>query len=1650
MIPLLAFGLPSPEGALAQSVDLAATPAWTSEEVKLTLVVALGDIDVDGDLDLVCGNWDDNSTLYLNAGGILSPTPDWESERTDSTRSVALGDIDNDGDLDLVCGNWGQSNALYLNEGGVLSTTPAWRSHPASATFSIALGDVNDDGYLDLVCGNSGHRNALYLNEGGVLSTTPTWESQPFNRTRSVALGDVNGDGDLDLICGNWGQSNTLYLNEDGVLSTTPAWSSESAENTWGVVLGDINGDGDLDLVCGNSEQCDALYLNEGGGLSPTPAWSSELSALTHSIALGDLDGDGDLDLVCGDYNDSNVLYVNEGGMLSGTPAWSSELISATTSIALGDLDGDGDLDVFCGKPYQGNTLYLNECPALSTTPASSSDDPHLPTQSVALGDLDGDGDLDLVCGNSNQSNTVYKNEQDVAGKLEMTPFWSSEPSNDTYAVAFGDINGDGYLDLVCGNFMQKDVMYKNEGGIRLSPTPAWESERLEANHTYAVALGDIDGDGDLDLVCGRSIETDALYRNEAGALQTSPDWISEAAEGTYAVALGDVDGDGDLDLFCGSRHGQNHLYRNEEGVLSPSPTWWSGPNNVTHDIALGDIDGDGYLDLVCGNVTSNTLYLNDGGALPTLPDWYSDAEETTTAVALGDVDGDGDLDLVCGNANESNTLYRNDAGMLSRTPVAWSPEAINTNSIALGDLDGDGDLDLVCGNLNGASTFYVGLSSPVFKGDPLDPKNHLPNNGACLYSVRITALEENVQRIAFTALDVESDPVWIVPEYQFDGDPTFFPLDVDGPLGPFATSPAGIEHELTWDILRVSFDRRDVVLRLRAVSMPRSVSHIQYVAAYLKDVGRIIPRRPELTTSPSLLSFPTVTVGDTVSAVLTLFNSGTEPLSIESVVLPSTEMSLAGVQPPFNLGAGGSLGLTVNLEPRHELGVSGEIVIESNDPLTPTSAVAVETDIRALDIMSRLLVSEEEAPLGVDLTVLVTPADAVRVERGNVYYAIEGTEGFDSTPLGPLHEEFVAIIPGDHVTEAGLRYYIEVENSGVTNTDPPGAPYDSVFVVPVHVPVTVASSPQPTSGDDFLEGREIRVQLLPQEGTIVQGGSLHYRQGGETAYDVSSIETDVPRPFAIVPDSIVGSRGVEYWMEIHTLTSTLTDPAGDPVRNPHVIRTTVPRLSEGRSFPGNAYRMVSVPLDFGADFTGTLQALLSDQAPFGVYDPLRWRSFRWETSSGQYAELSPDEPAHIVKPGRAFWLISRQSNSIDTAPVQGTSTATDSAHWVKLSSGWNQIGNPFNFTVSWDAVLVDTLTADGAPVTLTMAEAESTVLEPPVGWTVNVGSYEYDVRLLQPFDGYWVRSTSALVLHIPPREAAPDSSRVVTSELARSDDLQAEDEWRIQIRAASGDARDPENFAGVTRGAMIGWDHYDRAEPPMVPGKALSLYFPHGDWGRSKGPYAADVRGDYQPFPASVAPELSRGELWGHVWRLDVAKNFSASRAGDGVLLEFVGIQDVPDGAAICLVDRHRLTVVDLNEDANYTFYLGEKDAISDENEARFILLVGSDAFIAEHDDQLPGLPRATVLHANSPNPFNPSTVICYDIARAGEIDLTIHDIAGSLVRRLHRGYRKPGRYEIAWDGRDEIGARASSGIYFSRLRTDHRTVCRKLVMLR
>ena len=647
-----------------------ATPTQMPPTAVPTQSVAVGDVDGDGDVDAVFGRSQGNA-LYLNdgTGTFIDVSASHMPPDADVGMAVALGDVDGDGDLDAVFAQrWSSSpggqDRLYLNDGSGRFTDVTASQMPVDTEQStdVAMVDVNGDGDLDLVFARTNlsvnvGQNRVYINDGSGVFSDESGTRMPSrsDNTECVAVGDVDGDGDPDLVFGNSLQ-NRLYLNDgagvfiDGTATRLPV----EADLTSAVALTDFDRDGDLDLIAANYwRQQSQLYLNDGTGafVDVTATHVPATVEKSNDVLVEDLDGDQDPDVVFANASQDR-LFVNDGTGVLSDPARHRMPRTAENNYAVvvGDVDRDGDSDILFAagapiSPFNGqrNRLYLNDGYGyFEDVSGRFMPDDEDETYALALGDVDGDGDLDLVAGNYGSPDRLSLN--DGTGRFRSVP-GAFPGTHSTMDVELGDVDGDGDLDAVFADFGQRGTrLFLNNGVGVFQDVTASNIPSVWMRRIRGIELGDVDADGDLDLVVGSygyfGGGPTRLFTNDGLGLFTDvtslqmPSVISNTAD----TALGDVDGDGDLDLVLAEDDywtlGRNRLLLNDgagtftEVTATQMPG--TGPGSMSRRVAIGDVDGDSDLDLVFTNrYTRSVLYLNNGIG------WFSRSVERPAAVHL-------------------------------------------------------------------------------------------------------------------------------------------------------------------------------------------------------------------------------------------------------------------------------------------------------------------------------------------------------------------------------------------------------------------------------------------------------------------------------------------------------------------------------------------------------------------------------------------------------------------------------------------------------------------------------------------------------------------------------------------------------------------------------------------------------------------------------------------------------------------------------------------------------------------------------------------------------------------------------------------------------------------------------------------------------
>ena len=565
-------------------------------------------------------------------------------------------------------GEWGSTNGWL-----VLSVTP---DRPSS----VATGDLDRDGLPNAIVSERGGDVRMYtdFNDPASPANLSMASSVLFNHPeiQEILPGDVDGDGDLDLVVVAKDGAGDDLLWFENVNGDASSWS---ASHTIAAVaagaedgdLLDIDRDGDLDLlVAAGTDGTVTWYANPGDGTGVWPAYTLDSGRPGVSAAVaGDLDGDGDLDVVT--LGDGTIAF-HENIRLHHSVTFPNVTAGPTwygpARFEPVDIDGDGDLDLL-GKNHDslGAIVWsVNHGDAASWSAADTIADGFGAPRDVTAADLDLDGDLDPILTRALSPGIALTGHTNVNGDgSNFSEFTIDSGGSGCWYNAVGDFDHDGDPDVLRGCNASRSVRLSlnNRGSFTTCELLSGGSRIRE------VTPVDLDGDGDLDIVVSGG-DPDRLSWLENEEQGCSSEWtervIAEDASGSNH-AVGDFDGDGDVDVVSPLSTGGLRLFINDDpGSVDPNLAddlqVWSfdsiDPSFTGGDPVADDVDQDGDMDIVGGVSGSVRVPINDGGVF-TASTWASGSD--LEIAELADMNGDGRLDLVVSYSPDDNNGFADD-----------------------------------------------------------------------------------------------------------------------------------------------------------------------------------------------------------------------------------------------------------------------------------------------------------------------------------------------------------------------------------------------------------------------------------------------------------------------------------------------------------------------------------------------------------------------------------------------------------------------------------------------------------------------------------------------------------------------------------------------------------------------------------------------------------------------------------------------------------------------------------------------------------------------------------------------------------------------------------------------------------------------------
>ena len=555
----------------------------------------------------------------------------------------------------------------------------------------------------------------------------------------SFAVGDLDGDGDLDILVGDsfFGSPGISVLknNGDQTFAAPVYYPVPLQEVVGGVALSDFDGDGDLDAfatIRGSFDQMTKIkvWRNNGDGTFAAPIEFTTGQGPA-GIVIADFTGDGKPDVITANYGASSISLLRHNGLIGAAvgflPPVSFNATNHAEKIAAADVNGDGILDVVVGEtvdigPLATLAVMINTANGNFAAPVIYDAAPggRFGSTAVALADLDNDGDVDLIGGGlyengsiDNGAVTIRRNNgSGTFGPAEIILFTNPNYVSNPKEITTGFINGDGFPDIVAavpsGRAIEGFVVVNSNGSGGFNTPVYYEASQ----QTFGVAIVDLDGDGDRDVITlANSSAAVTVHENLGnGSFPVLPRY--EVASLSDAVESADIDNDGDIDIVVNGEVDISSLdpvvkilKNNGNGTFAPAIDYTPARN--FGDMKLRDINGDGFVDLILAPDAIDSPYhfgtalnLGNGTFAPTVvTEVFSCGHGTIDAA---DLDGDGDLDIVlteedgCPGIDPHIFIFRNDGNQnFVRMPDIVLPGRL-PHGLALAEVTGDSNIDII------------------------------------------------------------------------------------------------------------------------------------------------------------------------------------------------------------------------------------------------------------------------------------------------------------------------------------------------------------------------------------------------------------------------------------------------------------------------------------------------------------------------------------------------------------------------------------------------------------------------------------------------------------------------------------------------------------------------------------------------------------------------------------------------------------------------------------------------------------------------------------------------------------------------------------------------------------------------------------------
>jgi outer membrane protein assembly factor BamB len=529
------------------------------------------------------------------------------------------------------------------------------------------------------------------------LGCEPIWIYDSNLYIKHVETSQLNSGGPLDVIAAEYDSDNyddpSKVYGLDGS-DGNMLWSYDLNDGARSMTVGDINNDGVVDAVIGASKGSSTpdgkVHAIDGSTGSSIWTFTPGTSGYTNGdVAIGDFDGDEYPDVAVACWDD--YVYAINGS--NGNEMWSTEIGSMFIhAVDTGDVNGDGIDDVAYGHSYLPG--WNNYFGVLDGTDGSTiwnkTVDYPIVEGGVLVEDIDDDGDLEAIFGNrTGQIFVRNASNGDLEWEYNIGPVGS--PTNyDMYLFTY-DIDDDDDLDLIVGNNYGNNYIYAFDGTTNET---IWVSDELNG-YPKDISFGDVTGDGNLNIIAATYDRVQILEASNGSKL------FYYAVSGTIAtVGCADFDGDSKIDTLAGGGaefSGSNPSKSIWALKTVESPLLWEFDfGQYGNALAIDNLNQDEFMDVIAVCSSDDMAWAINGEDGTELWNWTG--TENLYSITTGDFNNDGQIDVAVGGYDEKVTALYGNNGSIMWEFTSLTDE-ISRNCLKSTDLNDDGYFDVIAGS---------------------------------------------------------------------------------------------------------------------------------------------------------------------------------------------------------------------------------------------------------------------------------------------------------------------------------------------------------------------------------------------------------------------------------------------------------------------------------------------------------------------------------------------------------------------------------------------------------------------------------------------------------------------------------------------------------------------------------------------------------------------------------------------------------------------------------------------------------------------------------------------------------------------------------------------------------------------------------------